>query len=99
MDTVLTTVYGLFCAAGIALDVHSMVSYLVRRRRPGWPPPIPLAGLILYVLAGMWRMFLQVEPLMVRWELLALVGLHAVAHAVVPLADRAWMKAATRGQG
>ncbi|MDX9974016.1 MAG: hypothetical protein RBU21_13615 [FCB group bacterium] len=87
MEVALKTVYAAFCLAGIAIDLYSCVCYVVRHRRSG-PPPIPLAGLILYVLAGSLRSFTNIGSLFVQWELLVLVALHVVCHLIVPWGDR-----------
>lgn len=95
LATGLAIVYGLFCVAGIGLDTYSLVCHIVGHRRPA-PPGIPLAGLILYVLAGMWRSFTGASFLLVHWELLGLAAYHLLAHVVLPLADRLWLRA-TKG--
>jgi hypothetical protein len=87
MEILLKTLYGAFCGAGIALDAYSCVCYVLRHRRSG-PPPVPLAGLMLYVLAGMLRTFTNIGALFVQWELIVLVAFHLLCHLVVPLGDR-----------
>lgn len=84
---VLAVPYAALCVTGFALDTYSLAVYLLRRRRP-MPPPLPLVGLILYVFAALWRLLLDADPLVVRWELLALAGYHVAVHAAVPLALR-----------
>jgi hypothetical protein len=87
MEILLKAVYGAFCTAGIAIDAYSCVCYVLRHRRPA-PSAVPLLGLILYVLAANLRAFTDIGPLFVQWELLVLVGFHALCHLVIPTADR-----------
>ena len=98
MDIALKTIYVAFCMAGIAIDAYSCVRYVMRHRRPG-PPGVPLAGLILYVLASMLRTFTNIGALFVQWELIVLVAFHVVCHLIVPWGDRLLVRPVKRTPG